>query len=64
MSKRIVAAVLAAVFATATFGVAAFGVTAASTAVTATGDPTDSPIPCPDPDLECDEDYGWTNPGT
>ncbi|MEV8435989.1 hypothetical protein AB0425_01315 [Actinosynnema sp. NPDC051121] len=64
MSKRIVAAVLAAVFAAAAFGVAASGIATASTAVTATGDPTDPPIPCPDPELECDDDYGWTNPGT
>ena len=65
MSKRIVAAVLAAVFAAATFGVGAFGVAAASTAVMAVGDPTDPPTPCPIPDMECDDDdYGWTNPGT
>jgi hypothetical protein len=68
MSKRIRGAVLAAVLAVATLGLAAVGVTSADTAdgtaVIATGDPGDPPVPCPDPELECDEDYGWTQPGT
>lgn len=66
MSKRIMGAVLAAVFAAATFGLATLGVAAANAgaAVMATGDPNDPPAPCPDPGLECDEDYGWTQPGT
>ncbi|KOX25952.1 hypothetical protein ADK67_16600 [Saccharothrix sp. NRRL B-16348] len=68
MSKRVIGAVLAAVFA-ATLGAATLGA-AVSTAATNTpvvvatdpADPTDPPDPCADPRLPCD-DYGWTNPG-
>ncbi|XVS61133.1 hypothetical protein ACQPYE_22790 [Actinosynnema sp. CA-299493] len=71
MSKRIIGAVLAAVFAatlgTAAVATAAVSAAATSTAVAAGGDPTgptEPPSPCPDPTVHCDDDdYGWTLPG-
>ncbi|MEU4744812.1 hypothetical protein AB0G02_30720 [Actinosynnema sp. NPDC023658] len=60
MSKRIIGAVLAAVFAAATFGAAAV-----STTVVLGSGPDDPPTTCQAPFLECgDDDYGWTLPGT